>query len=83
MSEVLLQAEKVGIRFGGLRALTDFSLTVVPASQQICPGWSAVFQAQIGSLFGFTHPVTLDVSGEPAGETHHGRHAGLPRAAEP
>jgi hypothetical protein len=45
----------------------DFDLTVAPASQQICPGGSAIYQAQIGSLFGFTHPVTLDVTGEPAG----------------
>lgn len=42
-------------------------LTVEPASQSVCAGTAAVFDANVGS--GFTAPVTLGVSGHPVGST--------------
>ncbi|MFN4081625.1 MAG: reprolysin-like metallopeptidase [Saprospiraceae bacterium] len=45
----------------------DFTLTVSGASQQVCAGEEATFGYQIAALGGFDAPVTLSVSGAPAG----------------
>ena len=47
----------------------DFSLVATPATQSICAPTNATINVAIGSLNGFTNPVTLAVSGNPAGTT--------------
>ena len=47
----------------------DFTLTATPASLEICAPANAVYTANIGSILGFTNPVTLTATGNPAGST--------------
>jgi uncharacterized protein YkwD/plastocyanin len=47
----------------------DFSLVVSPSSQSLAPGSSAAVTVMLGSANGFASPVTLSVSGLPAGVT--------------
>ncbi len=47
----------------------DFTLTATPASLEICAPDAAVYTADIGSILGFTNPVTLSATGNPAGST--------------
>lgn len=49
--------------------IPDFSLAVTPASQSICAGDTAIYGTQVDSLFAFDEPVTLSLSGQPAGAT--------------
>ena len=44
-------------------------LDVTPASQSICTPANAVYTVNVGSTLGYTDPVTLGVSGNPAGTT--------------
>ncbi|MEI2691247.1 MAG: S8 family serine peptidase [Anaerolineae bacterium] len=47
----------------------DYSLDVTPASQNICTPSNAVYTVNVGSIMGYTDPVTLSVSGNPGGTT--------------
>ncbi len=47
----------------------DFTLGAGPASQSICAGANAVYTVDVGSVLGFSNPVTLGASGHPAGTT--------------
>ena len=50
-------------------AAYDYSLAVAPASVSLCQPNNAVFTVTIGSFNGYVDPVTLSVSGVPAGAT--------------
>jgi hypothetical protein len=45
----------------------DFTVDVTPASLQVCAPANAVYTVNVGSLVGFSNPVTLSQSGAPAG----------------
>jgi hypothetical protein len=45
----------------------DFTLSVTPDTQDICVGTDALYDVNIGSNQSYNDPVTLSVSGEPAG----------------
>ena len=47
----------------------SFSLTVLPPSVTIAQGQTATYQATVNAVNGFASPVTLSVSGLPAGTT--------------
>ena len=47
----------------------DYTLDVTPASVSICAPANAVYTVNVGSILGYTDPVTLGVSGNPAGTT--------------
>ena len=47
----------------------NFSLAVTPASQEICAPANAVYTVNTASISGFTDPVTLSATGNPAGTT--------------
>lgn len=59
----VLSAGEDGFRF------RDFTLEVTPTTVQVCPPTDAVYQVVVGSLQGFSDPVTLNASGSPAGTT--------------
>jgi parallel beta-helix repeat protein len=48
---------------------SGFSLLTTPFSQEICIPDDAVYSVDVLSVYGFLEPVTLSVSGEPAGTT--------------
>ncbi|MGB4802595.1 MAG: hypothetical protein WBV59_08050 [Anaerolineae bacterium] len=43
----------------------DFTIAAVPASQEICVGANAAYTVNIGSVSGYSSPVTLSASGNP------------------
>ena len=43
----------------------DFTLSAAPDSQEICVGAGAVYNVTIGSVSGYSDPVTLSASGNP------------------
>lgn len=45
----------------------DFTLDVSPTRQSVCAPADAIYQVDVGSILGYTDPVTLGVTGEPAG----------------
>mgnify|MGYP001027021484 CR=1 FL=1 len=45
----------------------DFYLGATPTSVPICAGSPAAYDLTVGSIAGFTNPVTLSASGQPAG----------------
>ena len=47
----------------------DFTLAVTPPDLSVCSPLDAIYTVDVGSLQGFTDPVTLSVSGEPGGTT--------------
>lgn len=47
----------------------DFTLSATPAEQSICTGDDALYTVDVGSVSGFSEPVTLSASGQPAGTT--------------
>ncbi len=47
----------------------DFTLDATPAQQAICAPADASYDVSVGSLSGFSDPVTLSASGEPTGAT--------------
>ncbi len=47
----------------------DYTLDVTPASLAICAPADATYTVTVGSILGYTDPVTLGVSGNPAGTT--------------
>ena len=47
----------------------DYTLVVAPPSQAICAPADAVYTVNVGSILGYNDPVTLGVSGNPAGTT--------------
>ncbi|MCB0207358.1 MAG: hypothetical protein KDH89_21255, partial [Anaerolineae bacterium] len=47
----------------------DFTLSSSPASQDICVGTDADYTINVGQVSGYTDPVTLSASGNPAGTT--------------
>ncbi len=48
---------------------SGFSLNATPTSQAVCKPADADYTIDVGSILGFTDPVTLSSSGEPAGTT--------------
>jgi hypothetical protein len=50
-------------------AAPDFTLGVTPDTVQICPGDNAEYTVNVGAIGGFSDPVTLAASGNPAGTT--------------
>jgi len=44
----------------------DFTLSASPASQSVCAGNDALYTIAVGSAAGFSDPVTLSASGQPA-----------------
>ena len=48
-------------------AQPDFTIDVTPSPQEVCAPASAVYTVDIGSILGFTNPVTLSAAGNPAG----------------
>jgi len=46
-----------------------FTLAADPTSVEICAPDDAVYNVNVGSIMGFTNPVTLSASGNPAGTT--------------
>ncbi len=61
-----------GIACGSRPACTetgggDFSLTVPQDTRNICAGEPAAFAIDVGSIGGFSQPVTLSLTGAPAG----------------
>lgn len=50
-------------------AASDFTLVVSPGSQQLPPGGAVAYQVEIGSIDGFSDPVSLAVGPLPAGVT--------------
>lgn len=50
-------------------ATNDYTLAVTPATITICQPNNAVYTVNIGSVGGYVDPVTLSVSGVPAGAT--------------
>jgi len=47
----------------------DYTLDVTPASQAVCAPANATYTVNVGSVLGYVDPVTLGVSGNPAGTT--------------
>ena len=47
----------------------DFTLDVTPSSLDVCAPTDGVFNVDIGSILGYSEPVTLSASGEPDGTT--------------
>lgn len=47
----------------------DFTLDVTPASLEVCAPADGVFGVDVGSILGFSEPVTLAASGAPTGTT--------------
>ncbi|PWB73996.1 MAG: hypothetical protein C3F15_08705, partial [Holophagae bacterium] len=47
----------------------DFTLDASPGTAQICAGDDAQYSIIVGSISGFSSPVTLAASGQPAGST--------------
>jgi subtilisin family serine protease len=45
----------------------DFTLSVTPPTQNVCAPSDAVYNVAVGEILGYTDPVTLSVSGQPAG----------------
>ena len=45
----------------------DFTIDAEPTDQSICAGGEAVFTINVGQISGYTEPVMLSSSGEPAG----------------
>jgi subtilisin family serine protease len=52
-----------------LASAPNFTLAVTPSSRTALVGGSAAYTATVGAMNGFTGPVTLSVSGLPAGAT--------------
>jgi hypothetical protein len=50
-------------------AVPDFTLAAEPGLMQICAGENAEYTVTIGAVSGFSNPVTLAASGNPAGST--------------
>ncbi len=48
---------------------SDYVLTVVPASQNVCAGSDSVYTTTLVQLGGFNSPVDLSASGQPSGAT--------------
>ncbi len=46
-----------------------FTLALTPSDQEICTPADAQYMVDVGSVLGFTDPVDLSVSGQPAGTT--------------
>ncbi|MEW5985446.1 MAG: choice-of-anchor Q domain-containing protein, partial [Chloroflexota bacterium] len=53
----------------GAASEPDFSLVAAPAAEDICKAGTANFSIGLQSYAGFANPVTLSVSGQPAGST--------------
>ena len=47
----------------------DFTISATPPELAVCTGTDAVYTVNIGQISGYTDPVTLSSSGEPAGTT--------------
>ena len=47
----------------------DFTLSVTPPTLNVCTPNDAVYNVAVGQILGYTDPVTLSVSGNPAGTT--------------
>ena len=56
-------------KFDGCSLEPDFTLSASPASQSICGGDDAAYTVDVGSIGGYSDPVTLSASGHPAGST--------------
>ncbi len=56
-------------KFDNCSVEPDFTLSATPAGQSICTGDDADYTVEVGSVSGFSDPVTLSASGHPAGTT--------------
>ena len=56
-------------KFPGCSLSGTFSLAASPASQAVCAPDDALYTVDVGSVSGFTNPVTLGVTGNPASTT--------------
>jgi hypothetical protein len=56
-------------RFPGCVQTPTFTLAVTPLSQSVCAGSDATYTVNVGSVSGFSNPVTLSATGNPAGTT--------------
>jgi hypothetical protein len=50
-------------------ATNDYSLTTTNATASVCPPTNATYTIDVGSIGGYSDPVTLSVAGVPAGAT--------------
>ena len=70
-SPSLTPSERITLDLHVEQAVTpEFSLSVSPGSRIISPGESTEFFIDLGSIGGFSNPVTLSVTGLPSGTTH-------------
>ena len=75
VNEYLPSTSSVGwrLRIGAFRynecGTPDYFLTATPSEQSICQGSDAVYTVDVGQINGYTDPVTLSASGNPAGTT--------------
>jgi subtilisin-like proprotein convertase family protein len=63
------QTRVASFKFANCSQSPDFTLSASPATQSICTGDDAVYTVDVGSIGGFSDPVTLSASGHPAGTT--------------
>ncbi len=56
-------------KFSDCSMESDFTLGATPASQSICSNNDATYTVDVDSVGGFTAPVTLSASGQPASST--------------
>ncbi|HHB90955.1 MAG TPA: hypothetical protein ENK60_06565 [Anaerolineae bacterium] len=63
------QTRVASFKFNNCSLAPDFTLSASPSSQSICTGDDAVYTVDVGSVSGFSDPVTLSASGHPAGTT--------------
>jgi len=47
----------------------DYTLQATPPTQAVCAPTAAAYTVNVGSIMGYTDPVTLSVSGNPSGTT--------------
>ncbi|HLA79023.1 MAG TPA: hypothetical protein VJU18_15710 [Vicinamibacteria bacterium] len=56
-------------KFPSCSLAPTFTLAVTPPSQAVCAPADGVYTVNVGSVMGFTNPVTLSATGNPAGTT--------------
>ena len=63
------QTRIASFKFPSCNQEPDFTLNATPDSQAVCGGDDAQYDVDIGQTGGFSDPVTLTASGNPAGST--------------
>jgi|GEM_PF-2567988 len=59
--------EETDLSAAGPCLWADFSVSVTPAAQAVCAPADAVYVVSVEQLLGYSRPVTLTLSGQPAG----------------